>query len=181
VMSTNKATNEEGFQAKFFKHGLRALDYHLANLFNHVVYTGFSQAWSHHTIYLIHKSGPSPNPNNYKTVNLGKTKVMIFNGSKKVLLDHHFLFRKGEIQSTSTYTYLEIQFSGPHFSLQHVLQPHVNKGYASLAALERQRFWHCFQDIPSKMSLMDSLIQAHSSLWLRGLGALFTRGRLGFS
>jgi hypothetical protein len=39
-------------------------------------------------------------------VNLSKTKVMIFNGSKKVLLDHHFLFRGEEIQITNTYTYL---------------------------------------------------------------------------
>jgi hypothetical protein len=30
VMSTSKATDEEGFQAEFFKHGLHALDYHLA-------------------------------------------------------------------------------------------------------------------------------------------------------
>ena len=37
-MSTNKATNEEGIQAEFFKHGLHALDYHLANLFTHVHY-----------------------------------------------------------------------------------------------------------------------------------------------
>jgi hypothetical protein len=176
VMSTNKATNEEGFQAKFFKHGLRALDYHLANLFNHVVCTGFSQAWSHHTIYLIHKSGPSPNPNNYKTVNLGKTKVMIFNGSKKVLLDHHFLFRKGEIQITSSYTYLWVQFSGPHFSLRCALHPHVNEGYGSLAALERQCFQHYFQDIPSKMYHMDSLVRPIVLYSSEGLGSLFTKG-----
>jgi len=52
----------------FFKHGLHALDYHLATLCNHVVCTGFPQAWSHHTIYLIHKWGPGADPNNYRTI-----------------------------------------------------------------------------------------------------------------
>jgi hypothetical protein len=38
------------------------------------------------------------------TINLGKTMVMIFNESKKVLLDHHFFFRWEEIEITDTYT-----------------------------------------------------------------------------
>jgi hypothetical protein len=72
-MSTNKAADEEGFQAEFFKHGLHALDYYLVDLFNHVVCTGFPQAWSHHTIHPIHKSGPSADPNNYRTIMVGHT------------------------------------------------------------------------------------------------------------
>lgn len=68
VMNTSKATNEEGFQLEFFEHVLHALDNHLAYLFNHVVRIGFSQAWSHHTIHSIHKSGPSVDPNNYRTI-----------------------------------------------------------------------------------------------------------------
>jgi hypothetical protein len=50
-------------------------------------------------------------------VNLGKTKVMIFNGVKKIS-DLHFFFRGEEIEITNTYTYLGVQFSGPHFSLR---------------------------------------------------------------
>jgi hypothetical protein len=92
------------------------------------------------------------------TVNLGKTKVMIFNGLKKSL-DLHFFFRGEEIEITNTYTYLGVQFSGPRFSLRPTLQPRINKGYGSLALLERQCFRHHFQDISSKMSLMDSLIR----------------------
>jgi hypothetical protein len=42
-----KAADEEGFQAEFFKHGLQVLDDHLADLFNHVVHIGFPQ---HYTI-----------------------------------------------------------------------------------------------------------------------------------
>jgi len=38
-------------------------------------------------------------------VDLGKTKVMIFNGSKK-FVDLHFFFRGEEIKITNTYTYL---------------------------------------------------------------------------
>ena len=50
------------------------------------------------------------------TVNRSKTKVMIFNGVKKNL-DFRFLFKGEEVEITSTYTYLGVQFSGPRFSL----------------------------------------------------------------
>jgi hypothetical protein len=93
------------------------------------------------------------------TVNLGKTKVMIFNGSKKTLFDHHFFFRGEEIGITNTYTYLGVLFIGPRFSLWHALQPRVSKGYGSLALLESQCFRNHFQDISSKMLLMDTLVQ----------------------
>jgi hypothetical protein len=39
------------------------------------------------------------------TVNLGKTKVMIFNASKHPLTDLHFYFRGEEIEINTTYTY----------------------------------------------------------------------------
>jgi hypothetical protein len=73
VMSSSKANNEEGFQAKFFKHSLRALVSHLVDLFNHVVHTSFPSAWSHHIIHPIHKSGPSSDPNNYRMIMVGHT------------------------------------------------------------------------------------------------------------
>lgn len=92
------------------------------------------------------------------TVNLGITKVMTFNGLKKVLLDHHFFFRGEEIEITTIYTYLGVQFTRPCFSMRHALQHLVNKGYGSLALLERQCFRNHFQDILSKMSLMDTLV-----------------------
>lgn len=84
---------------------------------------------------------------------------MIFNGTKKTLSDSHFFFRREEIEIASTYTYLGVQFLGPRFNLWKALRPRVNKGYGSLALLERQCFKHDFQDISSKMHLMDSLIQ----------------------
>ena len=76
-------------------------------------------------------------------MNLGKTKVIIFNGVKKTL-DFHFLFKGEEIEIVSTYTYLGVKFSGPRFSLRPALQLRINKGYGSLALLERQCFRHHF-------------------------------------
>jgi hypothetical protein len=73
VMSSSKAVDEEGFQAEFFKHGLCALVSYVAYLFNHVVRTGFPSSWSHHIIHPIHKSGPSRDPNNYRTIMVGHT------------------------------------------------------------------------------------------------------------
>jgi len=71
------------------------------------------------------------------TINLGKTKVTIFNGSKKILFDYHFFFRGEEIEITSMYTYLGLLFIGPHFSLWYALHLRVRKSYGSLALLER--------------------------------------------
>ena len=90
-------------------------------------------------------------------MNLGKTKVMIFNGTKKTF-DFHFLFKGEEVEITSTYTYLGVQLSGPRFSLRPALQPRIIKGYGSLALLERQCFLHQFQDMSSKMDLLNTLV-----------------------
>ena len=54
------------------------------------------------------------------TIKLGKTKIMIFNRSKKVLSNFHFLFQL-EIKITTAYTYL-VKFSWPRFSLRKSLQ-----------------------------------------------------------
>jgi len=73
VMNNSKAVDEEGFQVELFKHGLRALVSNLADLFNHVVCTGFPPAWSHCIIHPIQKSGPSSDPNNYRMIMVGHT------------------------------------------------------------------------------------------------------------
>ena len=54
------------------------------------------------------------------TVNMNKTKVMIFNGVKKTSY-LRFLFKGEEVEITDTYTYLRVQFSGPRFDLQPAL------------------------------------------------------------
>jgi hypothetical protein len=93
------------------------------------------------------------------TVNLGKTKVMIFNASKHPLTDLHFYFRGEEIEINTTYTYLGVQFTGPRFGMRQALQPRLNKGYGSLALIERQCFQGQFQDISSKLYLMEAIIR----------------------
>jgi hypothetical protein len=60
-------------------------------------------------------------------INLGKTKVMIFNFSKKLLLVFHFYFLGGVVEVTTAYTYMGVQFLGPRFKLRHANQPRVLK------------------------------------------------------
>jgi hypothetical protein len=93
------------------------------------------------------------------TVNLGKTKVLIFNASKSSLTDLHFYYRGAEIEITTTYTYLGVQFTGPRFGMRQALQPRLSKGYGSLALIERQCFLGQFQDISSKLYLMEAIIR----------------------
>lgn len=70
-MNSSRAADEEGFEAQFFKHGLRPLVGYLVDLFNQVVQDGFPNGWSHHINYPIHKSRPTSDPNNYKTIMVG--------------------------------------------------------------------------------------------------------------
>lgn len=90
------------------------------------------------------------------SVNLSKTWVMVFNYLKTSHL--HFYFQGHEIEISTSYVYLGVKFSGPHFSLRPAIQPRVCKGMCSLAMLERQCFRHHFQDTFSKLSLLDSLV-----------------------
>ena len=90
-------------------------------------------------------------------VNLGKTRIMVFNCLKTSHL--HFMFRGQEIEITSSYMYLGVMFSRPRFSMRPVIQPRVNNGMGSLALLEKQCFKHHFQDNSSKLSLLDCLVR----------------------
>jgi hypothetical protein len=74
------------------------------------------------------------------TINLGKTKVFIFNASKSSLPNLYFYYRGAEIDITTAYNYLGVQFTWPHFSLRQALQPWLSKGYGSLALIDRQCF-----------------------------------------
>lgn len=55
------------------------------------------------------------------TVNLSKTKVMIFNALKKDLADVHFYFIGEEIEIATSYIYLGVQFIGPRFGMRQAL------------------------------------------------------------
>jgi hypothetical protein len=68
------------------------------------------------------------------TINLGKTKVMIFNASKSFFSNRHFYFQEEEIEITRIYTYLGVQVVGPHFHMHWALHPWLSKGYSSLTS-----------------------------------------------
>jgi hypothetical protein len=84
---------------------------------------------------------------------------MIFNASKHTLTYLHFYFKGEEIEINTSYTYLGVQFMGPRFGMRQALQPRLNKGYGSLALIERQCFQGQFQDISSKLYLMEAIIR----------------------
>jgi hypothetical protein len=92
VMSTSRAANEEGFHAKLFQQGLHTMNSHLVDLYNLVVHTGFPQSWSHHNIQRIRESSSSTNPNNYRTIIVGRTfsklyaTILHFNLSRRSLV-----------------------------------------------------------------------------------------------
>jgi hypothetical protein len=93
------------------------------------------------------------------TINLVKTKAMIFKESNTILTDFNFFFQGEEVEITTTYTYLGIHFSRYRFGLKKVLQPQIKKRYGSIALLEWQCFQNHFQNISSKMDLMDFIIR----------------------
>jgi hypothetical protein len=93
------------------------------------------------------------------TFNLGKTKALIFNASKSSLTYLHFHYKEAGIEITRTYTYLGVQFTGTRFSMRHALLLRISKGDGSLALIERQCFLGQFQDISSKLYLMDAIIR----------------------
>ena len=65
---------------------------------------------------------------------------MIFNGTKIILLDYRFYFWGVDIDITTTYSYLGVQFLRLRFGLRKGLQRQINKGYGSLALLDHQSF-----------------------------------------
>jgi hypothetical protein len=71
VVTTNRAVDEDGFQAKFLKHGFWSLNSHIIDLYYHVVCFGFPHAWTKHVIHPIFKLGASSNLKTYCTIMVG--------------------------------------------------------------------------------------------------------------
>jgi hypothetical protein len=57
VMNINKVIDVKGFQTKFFKHGLQALDDLLVDLFKTILFIQVFHSLGHITIHAIHKLG----------------------------------------------------------------------------------------------------------------------------
>lgn len=67
-----------------------------------------------------------------------------------------YVLRDKKVGITTTYTYLGIQFLGPKFELVQAYQFLINKGSGSFSIVERHCFYRHFQDMSSKMDLVDS-------------------------
>ena len=72
-------------------------------------------------------------------VNLGKTKVMVFNTTPQWVRRSAPTFCYGEesVEYTNAYTYLRTVFSGPVFSLRRAAETRLTRAYAALGRLER--------------------------------------------
>ena len=72
-------------------------------------------------------------------VNLGKTKVMVFNTTSQWIKRSAptFTFGLERVEYTNAYTYLGVVFGGPVFSLKKAAKTRLTRAYAALGGLER--------------------------------------------
>lgn len=70
-----------------------------------------------------------------------KIKVMDFNIPKREASKVILTYRGERVEVISSYVYLGVLFSGPHFSLTPIVEARLVKGYAALTTLKNQ----CFQ------------------------------------
>ncbi|MCO5601415.1 hypothetical protein L7F22_055536 [Adiantum nelumboides] len=73
------------------------------------------------------------------TVNLGKTKVLIFHTSARVRRQSSFTAAGGDIEITSSYVYLGVTFTATSgaFSMTQAARDRLTRGYSALAQIER--------------------------------------------
>ena len=73
------------------------------------------------------------------TVNLGKTKVMVFNTTPQWVRRSAPTFVCGQevVEYANEYTYLGVVFSGPMFSLRRTTKTRLMRAYAALGRMER--------------------------------------------
>ena len=109
------------------------------------------------------------------TVNLGKTKVMIFHTSAPVRRHAVFTLAGGQVAVVDSYVYLGITFASPpgRFTMAQAAKDRLTRGYAALALLERQCHQAHFQEPRTKVWLFDTLVTPAlmyaSAIWAPGL------------
>ena len=94
------------------------------------------------------------------SVNLGKTKVMVFNTTSQWVRRSAPIFTYGHetVEYTDAYTYLGVVFSGPAFSLRRAAETRLTRAYAALGGLERMCSQVRFQEPRTKLWLFDTLV-----------------------
>ena len=109
------------------------------------------------------------------TVNLGKTKAMIFHTSAQVRQQTTFTLANGQVEIVGSYVYLGVTFTATQgrFSMTQAARDRLTRGYAALGALERQCHQAHFQEPRTKGWLFDTLVTPalmySSSVWGPGL------------
>ena len=111
------------------------------------------------------------------TVNLGKTKVMIFHTSRSVQRAATFTASGGLVEVVTSYVYLGVTFTsrqGP-FSMAQAATDRLTRGYSALAMLERRCHQAHFQEPRTKGWLFDTLVTPAlmyaAAVWAPGLTA----------
>lgn len=94
------------------------------------------------------------------SVNLGKTKVMVFNTTPQWVRRSAPKFAYGQdiVEYTDTYTYLGVVFAGPKFTLKKAADARLSRAYAALGGLERMCSQIQFQEPRTKLWLFDTLV-----------------------
>ena len=94
------------------------------------------------------------------SVNLGKTKVMVFNTTAQWVRRSAPIFTYGQerVEYTDMYTYLGVVFSGPNFSMRRAAETRLTRAYAALGGLERMCSQVQFQEPRTKLWLFDTLV-----------------------
>ncbi|MCO5596759.1 hypothetical protein L7F22_050828 [Adiantum nelumboides] len=103
------------------------------------------------------------------TVNLGKTKVMVFNTTQAWVTraEHQFTFRGEMVEQVRSYVYLGVTFTGPRFSLKQAADARLDRGFAALGRLERQCAHVQFQEPRTKLWLFESLVTPALLDWIK--------------
>ena len=111
------------------------------------------------------------------TMNLGKTKAMIFHTSAQVRQQTTLTLASGQVEIVGSYVYLGVTFTATQgrFSMTQAARDRLTRGYAALGALERQCHQAHFQEPRTKGWLFDTLVtpalMLYSSVWGPGLTA----------
>ena len=73
------------------------------------------------------------------SVNLGKTKIMVFNTTPQWVRRSapKFTYGQDNVEYTDAYTYLGVVFAGPKFALKKEVDSRLSRAYAALGGLER--------------------------------------------
>ena len=94
------------------------------------------------------------------SVNLGKTKTMVFNTTPQWVwrTAPKFTYGQDNVEYTYAYTYLGVVFAGTKFALKKAADNRLSRAYAALGGLERMCSQVQFQEPRKKLWLFNTLV-----------------------